>query len=139
MNETEKLIKKIKGIGKGKVKFVFLFGSVAEGKNTKFSDIDFAIYYDGSKKERFDFRLMLLNSLSEKYDIQIFQDLPLHVKANVLKGKLVYSTDEKFVYEVAYDTLKRLGDFKKYTDDYIKRRKEIWGINFLFFVIFLWF
>ena len=39
-----------------KVKFVFLFGSYAQRKQNKLSDIDFAVYYEGDGQERFKFR-----------------------------------------------------------------------------------
>ncbi len=110
-----------------KVKFVFLYGSVAEKKENKFSDIDFAVYFDGNKKERFDFRLKLMAKLSENFDVKIFQDLPLNVRMNVLKGRLVYvkNAGRGFVYDVVYETIKRFEDFKRYYYDYIKRRQTV--------------
>ena len=74
-----------------RVKFVFLFGSYAQGKQNKLSDIDFAIYYDCDKKERFKFRLNLLSKLPDNFDVHIFQDLPLFIRKDVLKGKLISS------------------------------------------------
>ncbi len=120
----EEVVEKIKKIGGGRVKFVFLFGSVATGKNNKFSDVDLAVYYEGSEKERFDFRVKVMGKLGDKYDVKIFQDLPLYLRADVLKGKLLYFSDRGFVYDVACETLRRFGDFKKYVDDYVERRKE---------------
>lgn len=105
-----------------RVKFVFLFGSVAERKQNKLSDIDFAIYFDGDSKNRFKFRLKLLAKLPDNFDVQIFQDLPLYVRKEVLKGKLIYAKDLTFAYDVAYETIKAFEDFKKYYYDYINRR-----------------
>ncbi|MFH0711675.1 MAG: nucleotidyltransferase domain-containing protein [archaeon] len=121
----EEVIEKIKKIGGGRVKFVFLFGSMATEKNNKFSDVDLAVYYDGSEKERFDFRVKVMGKLGDKYDVKIFQDLPLYLRADVLKGKLLYFSEGTFVYDVACETLRRFGDFKKYVDDYVERRKEV--------------
>lgn len=121
----ENVIKIIRKIGGDNVEFVFLFGSVVSGKNSKFSDVDLAVYYKGSKKERFDFRVKVLGKLGDKYDVKIFQDLPLYLRVDVLKGKLLYSSDMRFVYDVAYETVRRFGDFKKYVDDYIDRRREV--------------
>lgn len=106
-----------------RVKFVFLFGSHVENKNNKFSDVDFAVYYEGNKKERFKFRMKLLGKLPEGFDVQIFQDLPLYVRMSVLKGGLIYAENERFVYDVAYSTIKVFEDFKKYYHDYINTRK----------------
>lgn len=106
-----------------RVKFVFLYGSYAENRQNKFSDIDFVVYYDGSDKERFKFRLNLLGKVPDNFDIQIFQDLPLFIKMNVLKGKLIYCINEDLVYEIANDTIKRFEDFKRYYYDYIDTRR----------------
>ncbi len=101
------------------VKFVFLFGSVARNEDNKLSDIDLAVYYEGNKKERFNFRIKLLSQLSNDYDVKVFQDLPLFIKKSVLTGKLVYYKDIQFVYSVAYETIKQFNDFKKAYYDYI--------------------
>ncbi|PIN77557.1 nucleotidyltransferase [Candidatus Woesearchaeota archaeon CG10_big_fil_rev_8_21_14_0_10_34_12] len=108
-----------------KVRFVFLFGSVAKKKQNKLSDIDFAIYHEGDAKERFKFRISLSAKLPDNFDIQIFQDLPLYVRVGVLKGKLIYCVDELFAYDAAYQTIKAFDDFKKYYYDYIERRPVV--------------
>ena len=104
-----------------RVKFVILYGSRVSGNSNNMSDYDFAIYYEGNKKERFEFRLKL--SSDSLFDVQIFQDLPLYVRKDVLKGKLIYVKDNGFVYDVAYETIKSFESFKKYYYDYIKMRK----------------
>ncbi len=101
------------------VEFVFLFGSYSQKKQNNLSDVDFAVYYKGDKKERFKFRLKLLAKLPDKFDVQIFQDLPLYVRKEVLKGEVIYAKDLGFVYETAYETIKAFEDFKKYYYDYI--------------------
>jgi len=106
-----------------KVDFVFLYGSCINNRQNQTSDIDFAVYYKGSKKERFEFRLKILKELPNNFDINIFQDLPLFVRAEVLKGKLIYAKDKLFVYNIAYQTIKAFEDFKKYYYDYLKTRK----------------
>ena len=122
--KTKLLLKKLKELPDfDRVKFIFLFGSKASGKASKISDYDYAIYYDGNGKERFEFRKEILGRLSEKFDVQIFQDLPLYVRISVLKGKLVYAEDVDFVYAKAYETIKAFDDFKKGYYEYIKGRK----------------
>ncbi len=106
-----------------KVKFVYLFGSYSNGKENKLSDIDFAVYYDGNRNERFKFRMKLLGNLPDDFDIKIFQDLPLYVRIGVLKGKLIYFQEKKFVYDMAYCTIKSFEGFKKYYYDYVNTRK----------------
>ena len=109
----------------GRVKFIILYGSYLDRKQNKLSDIDFAIFYDGDKNQRFKFRLKLLSKLPSEFDVQIFQDLPLFIRQKVLKGKIIYTQDLNFVYDIAYATIKAFEDFKKYYYDYIERRPMI--------------
>lgn len=102
-----------------RVRFVILYGSQALGKANPMSDYDFAIYLDLPKDKRYNFRIKLSGELSDKYDVHIFQDLPLYVKNDVLKGEVIYAKDERFVYDVAYRTIKEFDRFKKYYYDYI--------------------
>ena len=115
----DEIVSKIKKLGKGRVKFIILFGSVAQGKSNKFSDVDLAVYYDGSKKERFNFLIKLAGMLPNRCDVKTFQDLPLYIQKDVLKGKLIYAKNEFFVYGIAYETIKKFEDFKKGYYDYI--------------------
>jgi predicted nucleotidyltransferase len=106
-----------------KVRFVILFGSQASGLANNLSDYDFAIYYEGNAKERFKFRIRALAGLSDKFDVQVFQDLPLYVQKEILKGNLVYAQDERFVYDIAYQIIKSFNDIKGYYYDYINLEK----------------
>lgn len=112
------LIKKIKGFEN--VRFIFLYGSTATGKSRKDSDIDLGIYYEGPEDEASKFRLKVLSELgSDKYDVKIFQQLPLYIRKEIIKGKLLYSNDLNFVHEKALDTIKEFNYFKRYYYDYI--------------------
>ena len=107
-----------------RIKKIILFGSVAENKPTLLSDIDLAVEFTLlAEGEATLFRREVLGQLNEKFDVQVFQDLPLYVMINVLKGKLVYVEDVDFVYAKAYETIRAFGDFKKGYYEYIKRRK----------------
>jgi len=75
------------------------------------------------KKNLLFFQIKLASALPENYDVKIFQDLPLFVQKEVLKGKLIYVEDEVFVYETAFDTIKKFEDFKKGYYDYIDLEK----------------
>jgi uncharacterized protein len=105
------------------VEFVILFGSQSQMSSSELSDYDFVIYYKGNKKQRFDFRMKILGNLSDKFDIKIFQDLPLFVQKDVFKGKVIYSKDISFVYSLAYETLKKFNFFRKEYYDYIGLEK----------------
>jgi len=102
-----------------KVRFVVLYGSAAEGRMTTDSDIDLCIYYDGPRKEAAEFRFAVLSRLPHlRYDVQIFQLLPLYVRVEVLRGIPVFIPDMRFLYETATRTLREFGDFKHRLYDY---------------------
>lgn len=106
--------------GFDKVRFIILYGSVAEGRARAASDVDLAVYYDGNHEEAARFRFAALSELADdRYDIQIFSHLPLYVRTEALRGKVVYCTDERFLYDVAYRTIREFDDFKPRLYDYI--------------------
>jgi len=112
------IMKKIKGFEN--VKFIFLFGSNVNGNMRNESDIDLCLYYDGPEGEASRFRLKVLSELfSDKYDVKIFQQLPLYIKKEVLKGIVLYSEDINFVHKVALDTIREFEDYKRFYYDYI--------------------
>jgi len=121
---VEKGIEKIKNIeGFEKVKFIILYGSAAEGRMIEGSDIDLCIYYDGDPEEGSRFRFEVLSELFDDiYDVQIFQQLPIYMRGEVLKGKMIYCGDKRFLYEVAIETIKDFEAFKHRFYDYIGER-----------------
>ena len=100
------------------VNFVILFGSRADNTANKMSDYDFAVYFEGNEKRKF--RFLLDSNFDEKFDVKIFQDLPLFIRKDVLKGKILYARDMGFVYDIAYETIKAFDGFKKYYYSRIK-------------------
>lgn len=120
-------LKRLKAIeGFTKVRFIILYGSVAAGRARDDSDIDLCIYYDGDREEVARFRLAALSELADdRYDIQIFSHLPLYVRMEVLRGRVLYSTDERFVYDVAYRTIRDFDDFKHRLYDYIGKEAMV--------------
>ena len=107
------VIKKIKDIGGAKIKFIVLYGSAAKGKSTGLSDIDIAVYYDGDKRERFEFRVKILGRVGSKFDIQTFQDLPLYIQKDTLStGDVIYYRDYKDIFNIFMKTIREFEDFK---------------------------
>ena len=121
---VEKGIEKIKNIeGFEKVKFIILYGSAAEGRMIEGSDRDLCIYYNGDLEEASRFRFKVLSELFDDiYDVQIFQQLPIYMRGEVLKGKMIYCGDKRFLYEVAIETIKDFEAFKHRFYDYIGER-----------------
>ncbi len=103
---------------KKRMKFIILFGSVAKGKSNPLSDIDIAVYYDGSKDERFKFRVTALGNLPDKVDLHIFQDLPLTVKKEVITGRILFYQNYQFLFDEVMKVIKEYEFFEKYLNEY---------------------
>jgi hypothetical protein len=116
------VVEKIKALDpEGRVQFIILYGSRSRGEHGGLSDIDLAVGHEGDRKQRFDFRVKVLGELGERFDVQIYQDLPLYVKEEVLKGEVLYAKDMGLLNEVALETIRDLGFFKPRFLDYIER------------------
>ena len=103
----DRAVSEIRSLGGDKVRFIILYGSASEGRMKEDSDIDICVYYDAA--EASEFRLKVLSELfDDVYDIKIFQQLPLPLRMQVLKGKVLYEDDAPFMYDKAYETIKRV-------------------------------
>ena len=99
---------------------VALFGSHLKGKGR---DIDICIFLrkkltnlEMSKK-----RLSFLSGLSDKFDINIFQQLPLYIRKRILKeGKILFCKDEDVLYDLAFSTIKEFEFYEKLYNMYLK-------------------
>ena len=125
MRETGELVlhalKRLRTIeGFDRIRFIILFGSVAEKRARENSDLDLCLYYDGSPEDAGSFRLRALSLLcDDRYDIQIFSNLPLYVRMEVLKGDVIYCPEEPFLYDVALDTIREFDNYKHRLYDYL--------------------
>jgi hypothetical protein len=102
------------------IEFIIVYGSVLTEYHFEKSDIDICIYMKEKKEVLAEIRLNLLAEFPEKYDIQMFQLLPLYVQIEVLKGEVLYVKDEDFIYEIAYRTIDEWEDFYPIYKDYIE-------------------
>lgn len=124
MNHTLKIMGLLKKFDfLSKTNFVILFGSVAKETNNPLSDVDICISLDLPAKARLNARIKLSGTLPEKYDIQIFEDLPLYLQKSVLSGKVLYCKNKKKLIEKAISIIKEYGDFKKVYDYYLSKNK----------------
>ena len=69
---------------------VLLFGSAAKGKLTTRSDIDIALVRPSTRRVLFS----VFERVGGKYDIKIFEDLPLHIKMDIINNHQVIIGDE---------------------------------------------
>lgn len=91
------------------IKLAYLFGSVAEGKEGKLSDVDLAVFLDESlsKKEIFNLQLKLISELTsilkiDKVDLVIMNDAPLSLNYEIIKANhplLVRDEGKKIDFE----------------------------------------
>lgn len=100
------------------IQFIILFGSVAKGQALPLSDIDIAIYYEGTPEERFRFRMTASGTLPDNVDIQIFQDLPVAVQKEVIEGKVLYCQDFQFMSNEYLRVIQEFAHFEKYQNEY---------------------
>ena len=57
---------------------------------------------------------------SDAADVQVFQQLPLYVRSEILKeGRLVLVKDEAALYELVIETIKDFEDFRKHYEEYL--------------------
>jgi uncharacterized protein len=107
-----------------KINFIFLFGSVSFGTDTPISDIDLCISLPTlRRKERGKARLKLLSKFEERYDIQVFEDLPLYIQKKVFKGDLIYCKNEEAVINIAIQKIYEFEEFEPYYNFYVNRDK----------------
>jgi len=117
--KIEKAVEKIKALGGERIRFIILYGSGCKNCQREGSDIDICVYYDDESKAS-NFRLKVLSDLFEDiYDIKIFQQLPVYVRMEVLKGEILYCNDRRFLYDKAHETIKEFDAFKHRYYDYI--------------------
>lgn len=108
---------------------LLLFGSSIKGKKHIKSDIDIAIvvpgvsnfYYDCKNidKSSVDPSEILrkvfreVNTANKKYDVHIFEELPLHIKIDIInKHKIIYTSDKNGMFEYFYNYRKLWDDQK---------------------------
>ncbi len=98
---------------------ILLFGSYSKSKNTNRSDIDICIVAPKEDLHKLlSFVLQNINVEANKYDIRIFNELPLYIKIHIIEdGLLIYSSNKLELYEFFFI-------YRKLWDDQ-KHRQEI--------------
>ncbi|MCI0397400.1 MAG: nucleotidyltransferase domain-containing protein [Chloroflexi bacterium] len=109
-------------LGERPVMIAYLFGSMASGRTTPFSDVDIALVlkpdHGLSKYEQLMLSLTIEAELEPHLrplepDVRVLNDAPLAVQGKVLtKGKLLYSRDDDFRVEYEVYTRKLYFDFQ---------------------------
>lgn len=84
-------------VGERKVKFAYLFGSLACGNSGPLSDLDLAVYLDG-RLDFFAYRLNLMESLAkvlktENFDLVVLNNAPIVLKNEVIRHSVILKDD----------------------------------------------
>ncbi|MDH5459415.1 MAG: nucleotidyltransferase domain-containing protein [Candidatus Bathyarchaeia archaeon] len=116
LKELEKIVEKAR---KDKnVLAVIVFGSHARKESKPFSDVDLCIVLQPKKFDNLfmtNKRLEYLDLVPDKYDIQIFQQLPVFIRTRILRdGKLLLNKDYDTMFRVALNTIKEFDLFRKH-------------------------
>jgi len=94
---------------------VLLYGSVVAGESTERSDIDICVVTPaaGDKVVAFS-RWILSNVKDERYDVRVFELMPLYLKMEVVEqGVVVHARDIYELYEYFYTFRKSWDDQKQ--------------------------
>jgi len=109
-----------------KLIFIYIFGSQVKGNARKNSDIDICLFYNiKDKRKLHKLELYIKGLFPENFDISFFQFLPLPVKKEIFRGKLIYTKNEDFVYDVAFKTFEDFEEFKPRYLYYIRKNYEL--------------
>jgi len=103
-----------------KVIAIALYGSSLNGQGR---DIDICLFLDRkySNLEMSQIRLKFLKVLSNKYDIQVFQQLPLYLRPRILKeSRILLSKNQQLLYSIAYATIREYSFFEKHYNEYLR-------------------
>lgn len=124
MNPKQLILQNLKKLHLlSKTDFVILFGSTSKGTSNPLSDIDICISLNLPAKERFKARISLSGLAPEKYDIQIFEDLPVYLQKSVISGKVLYCKKQEKLIEKAIQVINEYDDFKKFYYFYLAKDK----------------
>lgn len=124
MHNLRQHLNKIVGKAKhdNKILAVFLFGSMAREGGSKKSDIDICLMMNDGAYSSLELSRKKLEYLKLfDMDIQVFQQLPIYIKARIIKeGKNLFCKDIDALYEVVFKTIREFEDFRHIYDDYLK-------------------
>jgi hypothetical protein len=92
---------------------VLLYGSVVTGESNERSDIDICVVAPSASDRVELSRWILANVRDERYDVRVFELMPLYLRMEVVEqGEVVHAQDIYELYEYFY-TFRKLWDDQK--------------------------
>jgi hypothetical protein len=134
--QKQEITKKLTNLFSQKPEIIlaYLFGSVAEDKTHKYSDIDVAVYVNDLQKENeFDYKLNLIGELNDilqtdDIDLVILNNAPPTLINRIIRyGLLLKCVDEAFRRRYLIQTFKEYEDAQhllKIQFEYLKKRLD---------------
>ena len=104
---------------------VVLFGSSARGDDGPDSDVDICLVLqprDYNDLELSHKKLEYLGPFgAPSLDIHVYQQLPLYIKKRILKeGEVLFCSDDRALYDLAFRTIQDFEDFRRIYDGYLE-------------------
>lgn len=123
-------IKKLVGYNQN-ILAVLAFGSQVEGRAHAFSDVDICLVMPrASEKTRRETLLKISGTLPEKYDVKVFEDLPLMLKGEVIKNNnALFIRNENELHGYLWNEKKIYDDYQhqyKLAHTPLKERLKKW-------------
>ncbi len=116
------IVDTILAVGGEHVQFILLFGSQAQGTQKTYSDTDITIGYNGPHKHKF--LIDVAAALPNTADISLFDQLPLVIRDQASRGRILYSRDKSETMQHLLGVRKEFSRFKKHYDEHTKARRE---------------
>lgn len=110
------------------IEIVYLYGSVAHGKNDRFSDYDFGFLFSRklNKDKRFNLRLRLydevarrLKTETDNIDVVDLSEVPSLLQFNAISGKFIYCRSGKIKLLFETYVMARYHDEHYYYEKYL--------------------
>ena len=100
--DKQKILKDFEFAIKKNILALLLFGSHVKGEETGRSDVDICIVAPNCDRDEL-WHEILRRVNTAKYDIKIFEELPLYLKVEIMENhRIIYAKDELELYEYFY-------------------------------------
>jgi hypothetical protein len=113
--------------GEERVRFAYLFGSVASGENRQGSDVDVAVMLEprGTLVDDATLHDRLANAIAgTEVDMLVLNDAPLWLRFRAVGGRVLFSRDDRARITDRERVEKEFLDFKPYHDEYLRATRD---------------